>query len=207
MTPLLAFHADPAIQKKYLARVDAHRAADEIIQGEGWSGSRGCAVGCTLDAYDHGRYPTELGIPETLAHLEDAIHEGLPLADALDWPGRFLRAPRLGADLSLVWPRYAVWLLTEEAPSPSGALVAALHKRRIDGAEPAIREWTEAARAARAAWWAGSAGSAAAAWEARAAEAAAAARAAEAAGAACYRRQADMLLTLLACAPVPGGGG
>src|ERR1700745_2872707 len=113
---LRAFHSDPAIQEKYLARVRAHRAADELVKGETGRGGKGCAVWCTLDAYEHDRYPTELGIPTELASLEDFIFENLPNADAMAWPERFLSAPKLGADLRLVWDRVQHWLLTEEHP-------------------------------------------------------------------------------------------
>ena len=61
------------VKEKYLSRVVAHRKADNIIQGLGWEEGRGCAVGCTLENYDHWRYPIELGLPEWLAHLEDRI--------------------------------------------------------------------------------------------------------------------------------------
>ena len=84
-----AFHNDPAVKAKYLARVRMHREADHLTQGVGWESNgvtRGCAVGCTLEAYDHRRYPIELGLPEWLARLEDRIFEGLPHADALSWP-------------------------------------------------------------------------------------------------------------------------
>lgn len=35
---LKAFHGDPAIKRKYLDRVRAHRAADNLIRGVGWDG-------------------------------------------------------------------------------------------------------------------------------------------------------------------------
>ena len=108
-----AFHDDSEIKAKYLDRVRAHRAADELIRGEGWDGHRGCAIGCTLEAYDHSRYPIELGIPEQLAHLEDWLFERLPVADAMAWPERVLTAIRVGADLSRVWPEFAIWMLTD----------------------------------------------------------------------------------------------
>jgi len=39
-----AFHSDPAIKAAYLARVEAHRQADRLVQGYGyWSDGRGCA--------------------------------------------------------------------------------------------------------------------------------------------------------------------
>jgi hypothetical protein len=109
-----AFHSDPAIKAKYMARVRAHREADTIVQGIGWEDGRGCAVGCTLDAYDHSRYPIELGVPLQLAYLEDRLHELQPLHDSLAWPERFLDTIQVGADLSRVWPQWAVWMLTDQ---------------------------------------------------------------------------------------------
>jgi hypothetical protein len=110
---LLAFHGDYAVKEEYLRRVCAHRAADQIVKGRYWHSGKGCAVGCTIHSNEHGAYEKELGIPETLAHLEDTIFENLTNELAVAWPERFLAAPRVGADLSLVWPRFAVWLLTD----------------------------------------------------------------------------------------------
>src|SRR5271154_4095105 len=106
---LVAYHNDEAIKVKYLARVQAHRLADELIQGTGWENGKGCAGGCTLEAYDHNRYETELGIPEMLARLEDCIFEGLTNGKAKAWPERFLSAIRPGADLSLVGWKFLFW--------------------------------------------------------------------------------------------------
>ena len=174
-----AFHNDQAIKDKYLARVRAHRAADELIRGTGWDGHRGCAIGCTLERYEHARYPIELGVPEQIAYLEDHLFERLPLDAAMAWPERVLSAIRVGADLSRVWPEFAIWMLTgviqyagdREDVRAAIERVAELYRQPSVGTE-------EAARAARAAE---AAGAWAAAWAARA-EAEAAAWAAGAAG-------------------------
>ena len=111
MTALRAFHGDPAIKAKYLARVRMHRELDHLTQGVGWESdgeTKGCAVGCTLDAYDHTRYPIEIGLPEWLAHIEDAIFEGLPYATAMAWPERFLTAIPVGADVEPVRHQLAI---------------------------------------------------------------------------------------------------
>ena len=97
-----AFHGDPAVKEKYLARLMAHHEADEIIQGRGWDGSHGCAVGCTLNGYDHQAYENELGLPRWLAHLEDQIFEGLPAVDAQRFAVDFLEAVPVGADVDIV---------------------------------------------------------------------------------------------------------
>jgi hypothetical protein len=110
---MIAYHGKDAVKKKYLGRIKAHAAADELVQGTGWEDGKGCAVGCTLEAYDHSRYETELGIPRQLAQIEDAIFEGLPNAEAMRWPEKFLSAIKPGADLGLVFPRFMVWMLTD----------------------------------------------------------------------------------------------
>ena len=161
-TKLLAYHDDPAIKAKYMAIVEGHRLADEIVQDYGyWEDGKGCAVGCTLHSDRHQDYETELGIPEVLAWLEDAIFEGMPVVASRRWPGRFLAAPEPGADLSLVWPRFAVWMLRSDdlgLPRIAGrggkssiAQVVALHLRTIQGDHPSPEEWSAAVLAAESA--------------------------------------------------------
>lgn len=111
---MLAFHGKQEIKDQYLERVRAHAVADELVKGRYWQDGRGCAVGCTVHSGDHGVYETELGIPRVLARLEDVIFEALPLYLAKTWPERFLKATPVGADLSKVWPKFAIWLLTDK---------------------------------------------------------------------------------------------
>lgn len=113
METLRAFHGQAEIKEKYLARVRAHVAADELIHGRYWENGKGCAVGCTVHSGDHSAYERELGIPRVLARLEDGIFEGLPNGRSKEWPEQFLSSIEVGADLSSVWPRFAVWLLTD----------------------------------------------------------------------------------------------
>jgi hypothetical protein len=189
MPTLLAYHNDQAIKDKYLARVTAHRAADELIQGFGyWHDGKGCAVGCTIHGSDHMAYEAELGIPVAIARLEDSIFEALPGDSAREWPGRFLDAIRPGADLSRVTPKFLYWLLTTEAVNPG--INHDLVKGAIAQCVAVVKEWAdsgvvnESARAAAAAAEAAAksaraaaarsarAAAAAAAWSARAAAAA-----------------------------------
>jgi hypothetical protein len=110
---MLAFHGKQEIKNLYLARVRAHRKADQIIKGVYWNKGKGCAVGCTIHSRDHRAYETELGIPTILARLEDGIFEWLPDEQAMKWPEQFLSAIKPGADLSMVWPKFAVWMLVD----------------------------------------------------------------------------------------------
>jgi hypothetical protein len=224
MPTLLAYHGDPQIKEKYLARVRAHAAADEIVKGQYWQGGKGCAVGCTIHGSDHGDYEIELGIPREIAFLEDAIFEGLPTGKAKAWPERFLSAIRPGQDLSLVWPRFALRMLTDEkhgmatiAKDQPEALkiiqsATELFERHVAGNPPSVDEWNAAWRAAmaamdvwvaRAASTASDARAAMAAWaatDAMAARDAIAARSTRVSMAASWNRLSDWLIEIIEAA-------
>lgn len=110
---MIAFHNDPAIKARCIARIQAHRRVGNLIQRCGWKNGRGSPVGCTLDALDYVRYQAEFGIPEVLARLEDVIFDGLPARAAMSWPDQFLKAVPVGGDLSRVGWQILHWLLTD----------------------------------------------------------------------------------------------
>lgn len=154
-----AFHNDSKIKDKYLARVKAHALADEIIKGKYWENGKGCAIGCTIHGEIHDSYETELGIPRILALLEDGIFEGLPLELAKQWPLRFLKSISVGADLSMVWPKFASRLLTDpvggviqyaKTPEQREVIqrVSDLYEAEIAGLEVDIQDFREAGFAA-----------------------------------------------------------
>lgn len=106
-----AFFGEQVIKDKYLQRLDAHRAADQLIRGTGWANGKGCAVGCTLEKYAHKAYETELGIPEWLARVEDEVFEGSREEYAMAWPSKFLSAIKPGADLKQVKGPFLIFIL------------------------------------------------------------------------------------------------
>ena len=155
---MLAFHGDPKIKAKYLKRVRAHAKADELIKGQGWSNGKGCAIGCTLDGYDHSRYPIELGIPIQIAYLEDHLFEALPVEASQKWPALVLSSITPGADLYSVWPKFAFWLMGEVRPFAKGfpdceAAIDRVADLFRDGLMPAWAAAGAAWDAARAAAW------------------------------------------------------
>ncbi len=198
---MIAFHGDPAIKAKYLARVRAHREADQVVKGQYWEDGRGCAIGCSIHGSDHRKYETQLGIPVAIAYLEDGLFENLPNDKACLFPERFLEAIPVGADLALVKNRFLHWLLTSEeiglqriADEPGRVAIVAvaeLYRRVIDGQKVAETEWDAAWAAARAARAAANA----AAWAANAAPW-------DAARDAAIETMADKLMELLADSPV-----
>jgi len=186
---MLSYQGDANFKRRFVRQMDAHRKADSIVQGVYGRENgtfRGCAVGCGIHSLDridkvkradvssygdHVYLAERLGIPLALTRLEDRIFEGLPKAKALEWPGQFSRAIPVGADLSLVWPRFAVWLLTDPkhgvhrlartvAAKLAIAGVAKLYEREIAGDKPSLGEWRVARSAAAAADAAAAAGDA-----------------------------------------------
>ncbi len=109
MQTLTAFHSKKEIKSKYLARVKAHEKSDEIAHGYYWENGKGCAVGCTIEGSDHMKYEKELGIPVEVAYLEDVIFEGLTNGESKKFPAQFLKAIKIGSDLSKVTAQLVIW--------------------------------------------------------------------------------------------------
>ena len=99
---MISFFGDAAIKAKYVARMQAHIAADELVQGTGFEEGRGCSIGCTFDSYDHFMDLELLGLPEQLARLSYAIFEGLPEKSDQKFALDFLMAVPVGVDCSPV---------------------------------------------------------------------------------------------------------
>ena len=173
-----AFHNDPKLKEFYISRVRHHRELDNLVQGSGWDNGKGCAIGCTLENYDHNQYEKELGVPEWLARLEDTIFEGLPKKEAMLWPERFLSAVRVGDDLERVKTPFLIYILEQNLISldalPDMTLFPEVLKA-IEGSRAAVVDVIRCHHEndTEAAWSAASAESAA--WSAASAESAASA--------------------------------
>ncbi len=215
---LLSYHNDPSIKLKYQQRFEAHRKADEVIQGTGFDSrsNRGCFVGCTLDNYDHSQFPVELGIPEWLAHLADSIFEGLPKGEAPQFGTDLLEAIPVGVDLNPVKWKLSIWrhtqqleYVTDEKVRRSLDLVidycqdqlsgTATEEQRIEVREIArsAADWTTESVAESAYWTARSAESAASVAESVAESARSAYSSAESARSAYWSAERDQLLSIL----------
>lgn len=204
---MLSYHNDPAVKQKYISRFEAHRAADEVIQGTGFDNGRGCFVGCTLDNYDHSQFPVELGWPEWLAMLADTIFEGLPKLEAAQFGSDLLASVPVGVDLEPVKHRLTMHRMTrlielqKSSLGNSGDAIDSVIYQVISSMEMVRRcaeaglgkthcDWSAARSAAASA--ASAARSAASA--ARSAESAADSAARSAAWSAAYQQERDALL-------------
>lgn len=109
---LISFHGDPAIKEKYVNRLKEHRRLEHLTQGVGWENGKGCAIGCTLEAYDHSLFRTKLGLPMWLARLIDNIFEGLRKERAEQFAEDVLEAIPVGVCVEHVKHEIAIKRLT-----------------------------------------------------------------------------------------------
>jgi len=199
---------------KLRQEVAAHVAADSIVQGTYWDTEnyKGCFIGRLAKSDDPAINEATYGLPVMLQRIAESIFEALPASKAKAFFAALPDAVACdGKDLTKVgWQFLAAEL--RSLPDQS-AEVQAVIDHVIAGMDLLASggQWPAAAWAARAAAWAAADAAWAAADAARAAEAAAdaawaaeaAARAAEAAARADARlRQRDLLLRLIAEAPV-----
>jgi len=137
------------LKSALVAEIRKHREQDQVIQGSYGEDStgkfRGCAVGCAIHSLadingtflftdDHGIYERELGIPRILAELQDVIHEGLPDESFPTWPERFMEAVPTETDLSLVFPKFVLWFLTDEKYGILNYAIGTKHQEAVEEA-------------------------------------------------------------------------
>lgn len=111
---LRAFRGDPRIKAQTLSQVRAQPQNCKLYSTLGGRRTRrASAVALTTLGKGLDAYEGELGIPTLLANIEEAIFKNLPPSEAAAWPERFLQAASVGADLSRVWLRLAIWILSD----------------------------------------------------------------------------------------------
>lgn len=125
-----AWHGDPALKERIVARMKQHREADAFVHGlyqrfdsKLALGYKGCAIGCALDKQppddedgppygqrpEHGWWGEvhrQFGIPEDVAELIDDNFEVLTAPDDAAFAVDALDAVPVGADLSGVADAY-----------------------------------------------------------------------------------------------------
>ena len=190
---LKTFDSNPQLKKDLVKEILNHQKQDQIIKGTygklngKW---KGCAVGCSVRSLaitkgetlkenyaDHKRYETDLGIPESLARLEDFLFENMPDDKAKKWPAEFIKAVPVGVNLSMIAPKFIVGTLKEvvKLKKVKGDKVVVkavldvtkLWEQVIVGNSPKEAAWRAAESAARgAAWRAAESAARGAAWSA-----------------------------------------
>jgi hypothetical protein len=159
-----AFHADPAIKQEFLARLQAHAEAGEILnRASVWNDGKGGPVACMVHDTDLAVWEQHTGIPKAVGSALDVAASYLDQPEqaarfVLEW----VEAVEVGQDLGSVAPALMEWLLSDsehgihrfadnEAARQMINRVADLHRRAAAGDAPHEAEWRAARTAAMAA--------------------------------------------------------
>jgi hypothetical protein len=134
------------------AEVEAHVAADQVVQGNYWDGSRGCFIGCLAHSNDPTLAIERFGLTLPLLRIAESIFESLPADEAKAF---FAALPDAigcdGKDLSRVhWQFLAAELRALPAQEPE---IQAVIDPVIEGMDllAAGEEWPSATNASYAA--------------------------------------------------------
>lgn len=119
-----AFGGDPTRQQAALTLAQAHADADRVVRGNYWSDKhRGCSVGCMTHASNggdgsvHSIFERMYGVSALVAQVADDLFEEHEDETATEFHLAWLRAIPLGADLSMVYPKLALWV-AEQVVNP-----------------------------------------------------------------------------------------
>lgn len=137
------------LKSALVAEIRKHREHDQVVQGS-YGGYvegkfRGCAVGCAIHSLclledrgystsDTNLYESKFGIPTILGDLQDVIHEGLSDESFPTWPERFMEAVPTEKDLSLAFPKFVLWFLTDETYGILNYAIGTIHQEAVEEA-------------------------------------------------------------------------
>ena len=135
------------------AEIDAHRAADLLMQGSYYDPEtgRGCFIGCLTHGNDTAVIADRFGVPEPLTRSLESIFECLPALEAAEFFSAIPRAiGKDGRDLTRVHWAFLADLLRHLPDTQARDVVADV----IAGMDllAAGKDWPGAARAAEMAW-------------------------------------------------------
>lgn len=101
------------------AEVQDHIAADAVIQGDYWNGSKGCFIGCLAHSSDAKILQDRYGLPLPLVKICEGIFEDLTENEAKDFFAAIPNAVgRDGKDLSRVSWQFLAAELRALPPAP-----------------------------------------------------------------------------------------
>ena len=161
------FNGDAALHSEWVASMEAHAAADRLVQKLTGEDGRGCFIYCAAGAYDTAQLQAKTGIAPRMAKLLEGLFEGLEQTAARQFAMDVTHAIPCGVVLDDAIPPFLHWLMSELASKTEEG--SDVRKAVEQVRDLYANGWPESQAAKAAAWTA----SWTAAWEAaRAAEAA-----------------------------------
>lgn len=157
MIPLQAFHNKDSLKLETVSRMKQHIKLDQLVQGIGYdkSSGKGCAVGCSIDCYDHQSFAKTLGVDIWIPQMYAGLHEGIHVNDIAKFNLNFLNSIPVGmtskqSDMARLKLFY--FMLTEIIPSKFQKYkeiedIIELFKLSIEGTTVTKAQWRKVADA------------------------------------------------------------
>lgn len=152
-----AFHNKDSLKQKVIFRMEQHIKADQLVQGTGYDKStgKGCAVGCSIDCYDHQSFADTLGLDIWIPQMYDTVHEGISAKHFKKFDMDFIKSIPVGMTTKqsdLVRLQLFYFMLTEIIPSEFQkykeiADIIELFKLSIEGVTVTKSQWRKVADA------------------------------------------------------------
>jgi len=116
-----AFHNKESLKQEIISRMKEHIELGQLVQGEGYDkfSGKGCAVGCSINCYDHQSFADTLGVDIWIAQIYDSIHEDINVKHIAKFNIDFLNSIPIGMTIQqsdMVRLKLFYFILTRTIP-------------------------------------------------------------------------------------------
>jgi hypothetical protein len=110
------FNGDATLHAEWVAGMEAHAAADRLVQKLTGEDGRGCFIWCAAGVYDTSELHDKTGIAPRMSKLLEAIFEGLEPSEARQFAMDVTHAIPYGVVLDDAIPPFLHWLMGKLVP-------------------------------------------------------------------------------------------
>ena len=152
---LQAFKNKQSLKQEIVSRMEEHIKLDQLVQGTGYdeSSGKGCAVGCSINCYDHHSFADTLDVDIWIPQIYDQLHEGIDVKHITKFNLDFLNSIPIGMskkESDLVRLKLFYFMLTQIIPSKFQkykeiAAIIDLFKQSIEGVTVTKQQWAKVA--------------------------------------------------------------
>jgi len=152
---LQAFKNKQSLKQEIVSRMKEHINLDQLVQGIGYdhSSGKGCAVGCSINCYDHQSFADTLDIDLWIPQVYDNVHEGINFIHIAKFNLDFLNSIPVGMSKKqsdMVRLKLFYFMLTKIIPSEFQkykeiAAIINLFKQSIEGVTVTREQWIKVA--------------------------------------------------------------
>lgn len=150
-----AFQNKQSLKQEIVSRMKEHIKLDQLVQGTGYDESlgKGCAVGCSINCYNHQSFADTLDVDLWIPQIYDNLHEGINVKHIAKFNLDFLNSIPVGMSKEqsdMVRLKLFYFILTKIIPSKFQkykeiAAIIDLFKQSIKGVTVTRKQWAKVA--------------------------------------------------------------